>query len=216
MSAHPQVKQVMLPVVDDIAYGHPMYRPIFEAASRNGLMIAFHHTTHAQGPYGMGLHYMERHTLIPIAIMPQIISLVINGLCDAYPNLKFMVLEGGFSWLPHVMWRLDREYRQGRVEVPWVKKLPSEHIRERVRLCTQPTEDITPAQWMKVVDLMGTEDILVFATDYPHFDFDDPNAAIPRALPESLREKIFWKNAANFYGVDAPPQSKMSPRQAAE
>lgn len=50
MAAHPQVKQVMLPVVDDIAYGHPMYRPIFEAADRNHLMVAFHHTTFAQAP----------------------------------------------------------------------------------------------------------------------------------------------------------------------
>jgi len=216
MAAHPQMKQVLLPVVDDIAYGHPMYRPIFEAAERNDLMVAFHHTTFAQGPYGMGLHYMERHTLIPIALMPQVISLVVNGLFDAFPKLRFMILEGGFSWLPHVMWRLDREYRQGRVEVPWIKKLPSEHIRERLRLSTQPTEDITTDQWLKVIDLMGTDEILVFSTDYPHFDFDDPNAAIPRALPADLREKILWKNAAQFYGLDGPPAVRDVPRVAAE
>jgi predicted TIM-barrel fold metal-dependent hydrolase len=215
MAAHPQVRQVLLPVVDDIAYGHPMYRPIFAAAQRNGLNIAFHHTTFAQGPYGMGLHYMERHALIPIAIMPQVISIVVNGLCDDFPDLKFMVLEGGFSWLPHVMWRLDREYRQGRSEVPWIRRLPSEHIRERVRLCTQPTEDITADQWLKLVDLMGTEDVLVFATDYPHFDFDSPDAAIPRALPQTLREKILWRNAAAFYGLDLDAGTGVG-RRAAE
>lgn len=207
MADHPQVRQVMLPVVDDIAYGHPIYRPIFEAAERNRLMIAFHHTTHAQGPYGMGQHYMERHALIPVALMPQVISLVVNGVFDAFPELRFMVLEGGFSWLPHVMWRLDREYRQGRIEVPWIKKLPSEHCRERLRLSTQPTEDISADQWSKLVDLIGSDEILVFSTDYPHFDFDDPNAAIPRALPDDLREKILWKNAAAFYGLDMPPAS---------
>ena len=52
---------------------------------------------------------------------------------------------------------------------------------------------------------MGTDEILVFSTDYPHFDFDDPDAAIPRQLPEELREKILWKNAAGFYGLDMPP-----------
>lgn len=213
MATHPRMKQVMLPVVDDLAYGHPMFRPIFAAAERNNLMVAFHHTTFAQGPYGMGLHYMERHTLIPISLMPQIISLICNGVFDAYPNVKFMILEGGFSWLPHVMWRLDREYRQGRVEVPWIKKLPSQHIRERLRLSTQPTEDISTDQWGKLIDLMGTDDILVFSTDYPHFDFDDPNAAIPRALGDSTREKILWKNAAEFYGIDIPPSEN---RVAAE
>lgn len=214
MAAHPQVRQVMLPVVDDIAYGHPMYRPIFTAAERNRLMVAFHHTTFAQGPYGMGLHYMERHCLIPISLMPQVISLVVNGVFDAYPNLRFMVLEGGFSWLPHVMWRMDREYRQGRVEVPWVKKLPSQHCRERLRLSTQPTEDITTEEWMKLIDLMGTDDILVFSTDYPHFDFDDPHKVIPKALPAGTREKILWKNAANFYDLD--PTHAQIPSEAAE
>jgi len=214
MAAHPKMRQVMLPVVDDIAYGHPMYRPIFEAAERNRLMVAFHHTTFAQGPYGMGLHYMERHCLIPISLMPQVISLVCNGVFDAYPNLRFIILEGGFSWLPHVMWRMDREYRQGRVEVPWLKKLPSQHCRERLRLSTQPTEDISSEDWMKLIDLMGTDDILVFSTDYPHFDFDDPNAAIPKSLPPTTREKILWRNAAEFYEIGG--HNKKIPSEAAE
>ena len=210
MADHPQMRQVKLPVVGDIAYGEPQYRPIFEAADRHDLRIAFHHTTQAEGPYGMGMTYMERHALIPVAVMPQVISLVCNGVFDAYPNLRFIVLEGGFSWLPHVMWRLDREYRQGRIEVPWIRKLPSQHLRERLRLSTQPTEDISPEQWVSLVDLMGTDEILVFSTDYPHFDFDDPDEAIPRALPESLREKILWKNAAGFYDLGIPPAARVA------
>lgn len=205
MAAHPQMRQVLLPVVDDIAYGEPRYRPIFAAADSNDLQVAFHHTAQVKGPYGMGLTYMERHALIPMGLMPQVISLICNGVFDEFPRLRFMVLEAGFSWLPHVMWRLDREYRQGRIEVPWIKKLPSEHIRARLKLSTQPTEDISADQWLKLVDLMGTDEILVFSTDYPHFDFDSPAAAIPRTLPDDLREKILWKNAAGFYGLDTPP-----------
>ena len=204
MAAHPQMVQVMLPIVDDIAYGHPYYRPIFQAADRNDLVVAFHHTVFAQGPYGMGLSYIERHSLIPLAIMGQLISVILNGVFDEFPKLRFIMLEGGFSWLPHVLWRMDREYRQGRVEVPWIKKLPSQHARERLRLATQPSEDISTDQFLKIVDLIGTEDVLVFATDYPHFDFDDPDAAVPKALPDGLRQKILWKNAAELYGFDIP------------
>ncbi len=210
MADHPGMRQVMLPVVDDIAYGDPHYRPIFEAAERNRLQVAFHHTVLAEGPYGMGLHYMERHALLPTAMMSQVISLICNGTFDNYPNLKFIVLEGGFTWLPSVMWRLDREYRQGRVEVPWIKKLPSEHCRERLKLATQPTEDLRSDEWEKIVDLMGTDDILVFATDYPHFDFDDPDASIPHNLSADLREKIMWKNAASFYDLSMPPASAIA------
>lgn len=210
MAAHPQMVQVMLPVVDDIAYGHPYYRPIFQAADRNELVVAFHHTVFAQGPYGMGLNYIERHSLIPLAIMGQLISVILNGVFDEFPKLRFIMLEGGFSWLPHVLWRMDREYRQGRVEVPWIKKLPSQHARERLRLATQPSEDITADQFLKVVDLIGTDDVLVFATDYPHFDFDDPRAALPKGLPDDLRDKIFWKNAAELYGFSLPDADRRS------
>jgi uncharacterized protein len=101
---------------------------------------------------------------------------------------------------------MDREYRQGRVEVPWVKKLPSQHIRERLRFSTQPTEDMTADQWGKLIDLMGCDEYLVFSTDYPHFDFDDPQASIPVSIGDDLREKIFWKNGARLYGLEAPRQ----------
>lgn len=214
MAAHPQMRQVMLPVVDDIAYGHPQYRPIFAAAARHGLVCAFHHTIAATGPYGMGLHYIERHTLLPTSMMAQTISIILNGVFDEFPELKFVILEGGFSWVPSLMWRMDREYRQGRVEVPWVKKLPSQHIRERLRFSTQPTEDLTTDEWLKLIDFMGSDELLVFSTDYPHFDFDDPNAAIPRSLPAGLREKIFWGNAAGLYGLSAPaPAQKLVPAE---
>jgi predicted TIM-barrel fold metal-dependent hydrolase len=206
MAAHPQIKQVMLPVVDDIAYGHPMYRPIFAAAERHALVIALHHTILAEGPFGMGLHYIERHTLLPTSMMAEVISLILNGVFDGYPSLRFIILEGGFSWLPHLMWRMDREYRQGRVEVPWVKKLPSQHMRERLRFSTQPAEDLTGDQWLKLIDLMGSDEYLIFSTDYPHFDFDDPRVSIPRSLPDALQEKIFWKNGAWLYGLEAPAQ----------
>jgi predicted TIM-barrel fold metal-dependent hydrolase len=212
MAAHPQMRQVMLPVVDDLAYGDPFFRPIFRAAQRHGLVVAMHHTVFAQGPTGMGLSYIERHTLIPLAIMNQVISLTLNGVFDECDGLRMIVLEGGFSWLPHVMWRMDREYRQGRVEVPFIKMLPSHHVRSRIRFATQPTEDITTDQWLKVIDLMGSDEMLVFATDYPHFDFDEPQAAIPRAFPAELREKIMWRNAASLYGIDVPAASS----QAAE
>jgi predicted TIM-barrel fold metal-dependent hydrolase len=59
---------------------------------------------------------------------------------------------------------------------------------------------------MKLIDLMGSDEYLIFSTDYPHFDFDDPDASIPRSLPDDLREKIFWKNGAALYDLKAPAQ----------
>ena len=97
---------------------------------------------------------------------------------------------------------MDREWRSLRQEVPWVKRLPSDYVAEKVRLATQPVEDMTGDQWEKVIDLMGSDEILMFATDYPHFDFDSPLRSLPPRLPAALKRKILYDNARDFYGLE--------------
>lgn len=203
VGAHPQMVQVMLPIGGlSRPYGDPFFSPIFEAAQRNELVIATHHTVFVEGAFGMGRYYIERHMLIPQGSMAQVISLVCNGAFDKFPDLKFAVLEGGFTWLPHLLRRMDREYKSLRQEVPWVKKLPSHHlIRDgRLKLATQPLEDLDADDWMKFIELIGSDEALVFATDYPHFDFDSPTRAVPAGVPEVTKRKIFHENAQALYG----------------
>jgi predicted TIM-barrel fold metal-dependent hydrolase len=49
---------------------------------------------------------------------------------------------------------------------------------------------------------MGAADMIMFATDYPHYDFDDPTWVSPR-IPKEWREKIFYRNAQELYGLPA-------------
>ncbi|HEX7300343.1 MAG TPA: amidohydrolase family protein [Solirubrobacteraceae bacterium] len=202
MGAHPRMVQVLLPLTTR-AYGDRFYWPIFEAAQRRHLRVATHHTVLVEGALGMGRYYVERHMLIPQASMATLISFVTNGVFDHFPDLGFILLEAGFSWLPHVLWRMDREYKSLRQEIPWVKQFPSAHVRERVRLATQPVEDLTAEQWTRVIELIGSEEVLVFATDYPHFDFDSPERSLPPRLPAELKRKILFENARAFYGFPA-------------
>jgi predicted TIM-barrel fold metal-dependent hydrolase len=198
LAEHPQMIQVMLPIAQR-AYGDPFYHPIFEVAQRHHLVIAMHHTVFVQGALGMGRYYIERHMIIPQSFMSELISLVVNGVFDLFPDLHFALLEGGFSWLPHLMWRFEREYKSLRQEIPWVKRSPAEHIRERVKFSTQPTEDLSAQNWLRLMDMMGSDRMLMFASDYPHFDFDSPEESIPRDLPESVRRRIFFENANDLY-----------------
>lgn len=196
---HPQVVQVMLPI-GKWAYGDPFYHPIFAAAERHKLVIALHHHGEVQGALGSGRYYFEWHVNVPQGAMAMLTSLISNGVFEKYPSLKFAVLESGYSWLPHVMWRLDQNYKSLHQEIPWVKSLPSQHIRERVKFSTQPVEDISVANWLRLMDMLESDRMFVFATDYPHWDFDSPEASIPSGLPADIRQKIFYENAQELYG----------------
>lgn len=204
---HPQIVQVMLPI-GKRAYGDPFYHPIFAAAERHNLVIALHHHGEVHGALGQERYYIEWHVNVPQGAMSQVTSLVVNGVFEKFPSLRFAILESGYSWLPHVMWRLDQNYRSLHQEIPWVRSLPSLHIRERIKFSTQPVEDISPENWLRLIDMLDSDRMLMFATDYPHWDFDSPQHAIPSALPAALRRRIFYENAQELYGFDNALQGR--------
>jgi uncharacterized protein len=201
VAEHPQIVQVFLPTVTNRQYGDRFYWPIYEAALRHDLALTLHHGIETQTVLGRPRYYIEWHTVAaPQANMNQLLSLVCNGVFDEFPDLRVVLLECGVAWLPWFMWRLDQQYRELRTNVPWVKRLPSEHIRDCVRIATQPMNDITPKQFLQIVELSESEEMFVFATDYPHYDADSVDAVLPKtAIPDELRERIRWRNALETF-----------------
>jgi len=197
---HPQIVQVFFPTLTDTQFGDPFYRPIFEAAVRNELAVAMHHIGSTDTVLGWPRYYVEWHTTCaPFSNMAQLVSLVFNGTFERFPELKVVVLEAGIAWLPWLLWRLDEQYREHRAEVPWLKRLPSEYLSDQVRVAPQPLGDLNARQVQQVVELAQGEDMLVFASDYPHYDADSAYAVLPNTLPEELRRKIRFENALATY-----------------
>jgi predicted TIM-barrel fold metal-dependent hydrolase len=198
VGSHPKMVQILLPI-DDIPWGDPYYHPIFEAAQRHNLRIGMHHN---EPPVYCGKfprYFIEWHTLIPTSHMMQVTSMVFNGVFEKFPDLKLMMIEGGFTYVPHLMRKMDQQYKDLRHEVPWIKRLPSDIIREHIRFTTQPVEDLTKKQFLQFLDQMESEEIVCFSTDYPHWDYDSPFGALPPNLGDELTRKIFSENARNFY-----------------
>ncbi|WP_079529369.1 amidohydrolase family protein [Halobacillus hunanensis] len=197
VGSHPKMVQVLLPI-DDIMWGEPYYHPIFEAAEKHNLMIGMHHN---EPPVYYGKwprYFIEWHTLIPTAHMKQITSMMFNGVFEKFPNLGLMMIEGGFTFIPHLMWKMDQQFRDLRHEVPWLKRKPSQIMKEQVRFTTQPAEELTKKEFMSLLEQMGTDEMLCFSTDYPHWDYDSPHRALPN-MDSELKRKIFSENAKNFY-----------------
>jgi predicted TIM-barrel fold metal-dependent hydrolase len=197
---HPQMVQVFLPLDNDRQYGDPYYRPIFEAANRHRLVVAMHQGPASRTILGFPRYYIEWHTLAsPQVGMGQLVSLICNGVFDQFPDLKVAFLETSIGWVPWLMWRLDQQYREVRHEIPWVKRLPSEHMRDSVRFSTQPASDIKPQHLVKLIEMAGTERMFMFSTDYPHYDADSLDNVLTKAIPEALRNRIRYENAMETY-----------------
>jgi uncharacterized protein len=52
---------------------------------------------------------------------------------------------------------------------------------------------------LQINEQMDSDERLMFSTDYPHWHFDTPEAALPGHLPAPLGQKILSENARSFY-----------------
>lgn len=185
--------------------GRRRYWPIYEACERNGIPLAIHNGGwggHPMTPTGFPTFYLEDAAAMSLAFQAQVTSLLAEGVLQHFPKLRFVLIEGGFAWLPSLMWRLDRAASRLRAELPHLDRLPSELIRERFWVSTQPMEEPEhPHQWGELIEDMGMSDRILFSTDYPHWDFDSPGEALPTGLDPALRRRILHDNAAALYGL---------------
>lgn len=192
--------------------GHEQYDIIYEAAQDNNLPVVFH--TSAVG-YALDRkfpflfndieNYAELHTLShPYANMATITSLVMNGAVEKFPDLDFVFLEQDLGIVPLLTYRMNREVQEKAHDVPLLQKSPEQYIRDRFYFGTQPLpepENIEHAR--SIIDMIGPENIL-FTTDHPHPDFDDPEWVRNRYfghLNEADQAKVFGENAADVFDL---------------
>ncbi len=200
---HPGFVQVIVPVRSYQPYGKRVYDPLFEAAVKRDLVIGIHYggaSSLPPTPVGWPSTYAEEMADMAQIFQSQVMSLVVEGAFDRFPELRIALIEGGWTWMPAWMWRMDKEWKGLRRDIPWVKRPPSEYIREHIRMTLQPLDAPPEAEHLlQVIGHLDSDDMLMFSTDYPHYHFDAPIDAIPKGLPDALLGKILYENAKAFY-----------------
>lgn len=194
--------QVLLFGAAETLYGRRVNWPIFAAAERHGLPIAIHTgSANRTAPTANGwpTYLIEDHVTFAQTFQSQLLSMIAEGVFTKYPNLKVVLLEAGFGWVPNFLWRGVKMWRAMRKEIPWVDRSPAEIFRESVRLSIQPADAPEDAAGMEaLLEMIGCDELLLFATDYPHARFEGV-AALPPALPARLHAKVLRENALATY-----------------
>jgi uncharacterized protein len=181
------------------------YVPLYAALEERGLPLGFHAGYTWQGTRATELmnRFISVHAIgFPFYNMVHMTNWLVNGLPERFPRLKVIWIESGVAWIPFLMQRLDMEYTMRSAETPLLKRKPSEYMRE-MYYSSQPMEipeDLTILE--AAFRMFDAEHRLLYASDYPHWDFDLPSVVydLPFLSAEAKR-RILGGNARELFGL---------------
>jgi predicted TIM-barrel fold metal-dependent hydrolase len=128
-------------------------------------------------------------------------NLILSGLLDRYPNLKFVSVESGIGWIPFILESLNFQYAEI-TTARTLKLAPSEYFRRNFYAC------FWFEQWdlRAAIERVGADNCM-FETDFPH-----PTCLYPAPLARSksglatldkvTRRKVLSDTAARIYKID--------------
>lgn len=191
------------------------WRPIFEAATEIGSSINFHvgfqemDEQDIRSMIGMGAYrsdYAKNSSLALLGNAEAIADVIMSGICERYPTLKFVSVESGFGWLPYFVESMDWQwFNSGAAKELPDRLLPSEYFRRQLMGTFWFERDTIS----RMIDLYA--DNVMFETDYPHPTSLSPGPASSAKNPkemiedalggisEEIRRKVLFENAAALY-----------------
>jgi uncharacterized protein len=195
---------------------HDAYMPLYAAIQATGKPLGFHSGFH-WGDQSMQQcnRFISMHALSFVHFnLVHLTNWLINGLPERFPRLKLIWIESGLAWVPFLMQRLDSEYMMRSSEAPLLKRKPSEYIAEMF-FTSQPLERSNLKLTEATFEAIKAESQLLFASDWPHWDFDLPSSITTLPfLDEKAKRNILGLNAAKLFNLTVPPQ-KLSRRSSA-
>ena len=194
----------------DKPLGDPAYDVIYQAAADHDLAIVYHgHVDAFLTDFPRQNQGLETYASVstlghPWAQMLTMTSLIEQGTPEKFPELDFVFLEAGLLWAAYTMFRLNKTFSMQPNASPLLEKSPEEYIRDQFYFGTQPIEEPNDLSILtKTFDLIGSDSIM-FASDFPHWDFDNP-ATIGNLFEHNFDEdeidQVLTRNAADVFGI---------------
>ena len=218
------------PSVDWKPFMDPVYDPLWQAADDTGLPIGIHPFFASDLPgaaqglrldqavmslmamsnvagYGdsamMGSLIFTQGIANTVDVMTAVCYITAGGVCERFPNAKFIFLEANGGWLVPWLERLDHHVKKFGRNPDWLQMLPSEYFKRQCWISFDPDEAMLRATAES--PLCGA-DRIIWASDYPHPDAKFPG--VTEELTEALeglspeqQQQITSEAAIALYGI---------------
>jgi predicted TIM-barrel fold metal-dependent hydrolase len=211
-ASHPHFVQVGVPLETHVLYGEQAYFEIWRAAADHGLPVAIHAdraggVLNPPSTQGYPQYFLEDYSQQPIYTMAQLTSLIAHGVFERLPSLVFVFADGGFDYVQTLTWRMDKEWRASRSEVPWVRQSPRHYLRDHARFVVHRSEGPEdPADYARFIEINDLAPLLMYGSNYPSWDYLEPEA-LAELVPSDARAGIMSDNARQLYGLPVPAAS---------
>jgi uncharacterized protein len=204
----PGVGGFMVTTVRTLPVHDNAYMKTYRAIEERGLVLSFHSAFNWNENVFRGCNrFIAVHALgFSFYNILHCTNWIVNGLPGRFPKLPVIWIESGIAWVPFLMQRLDHEYMMRPSECPLLKKKPSEYMRE-MYYSSQPMEIQDYAAMEQTFRMMDAENHLLYASDYPHWDFDLPSTIFDLPfVSERGKHNILGGTAARLFKL--PPRNE--------
>ena len=176
---HPRVVQIGVPLQSRELYGKPQYWPLWEAAAAANLPVAVHievgaGVSFAPTPNGVPRTYEHYVSFMALNFLYHLMNLIVEGVFEKMPTLKFVWADGAADMLTPFMWRMDCFGRPHLEQTPWAPKMPSDYLPGHtffIQGAMDGPGDIEFAgEWL---GFTGKEDMVMYGSSYPHWQLNE-------------------------------------------
>lgn len=209
----------MLPSNGEAIQGHlgnKNYWPLYEEAEKLGCALAVHvGCLHHMGLDSFSTYYPVHALGHPFSLMIQAAGMLAHGVFDRFPRLRVAFLEGGATWVPFMMDRLDRSYHEGHMQLdldgnltggPKQGEKASDYFKRQLREGRIFVGFDCDDDGLNTAVAKAGRQSFLFGSDFPHEVFDaakcrhEVDELLAREdLTQADKEAVLGANALNFY-----------------
>jgi predicted TIM-barrel fold metal-dependent hydrolase len=190
----------------------PYYDPLWATCAELGIPVNAHSGTggpvYQKAPAMPLVHFLE----IPFYSQRPLAYMILGGVFERHPDLKFVLTEAGCAWIPEMLKHLDGLMANIRGNAVGEMRFDGELVPPRSateyfhQSCYVGVSQPTPADIKAALGPVGIDRVM-WGSDYPHEEGTGPFTKehlrqVMGQLPPEQIQQILAENAAKLYNFD--------------